>query len=175
MFLDTPRNLILLTVGAFLLGWILSAISSRLGHKYRAGKRDPRDSRIRSLEAELRIAHTDASKAQEQLAELRSRLEEADEGIERRDTVIAHQQKKLEQLSVDLKDSVRQTRELRAELAERATENVRSEVKLREVETELELAHASTDLIATSVFDYAAESDNDEDGVGPARTGSSSS
>jgi hypothetical protein len=31
MFVELPQNLILMTVGAFLLGWILSAISSRMG------------------------------------------------------------------------------------------------------------------------------------------------
>ena len=57
------------------------------------------------------------------------------------------------------------TRELRAELSERATENLRSEVKLREVETELEVAQASTDLIATGVLDYSlAPEAPDEEG-----------
>lgn len=174
MLFDAPRTLILLTVGAFLLGWLLSAISSRLGNRYGSGRRDPRDARIRSLEAELRVAHSDGDKLRGQIEDLEAGIREASEGIKRRDTVIAHQQDKIEQLSVDLRDSVRQTRDLRNELTERATENVRSEAKLREIETELELAHASTDLIATGVFDYAAESDNDEDGAGPGKIGSSS-
>ena len=60
------------------------------------------------------------------------------------------------------------TRQLRAELSERATENLKSEVKLREVKTELEVAQASTDLIATGVLDYSVApveevSDNDDD------------
>jgi hypothetical protein len=59
MFVELPQNLILMTVGAFLLGWILSSISSRMGSASRAKKRDPRDDRIRSLEAELRIAQNE--------------------------------------------------------------------------------------------------------------------
>jgi len=47
------------------------------------------------------------------------------------------------------------TRELRNELSNRATENIKSEVKLREVETELEVAQASTDMLATGVLDYS--------------------
>jgi septal ring factor EnvC (AmiA/AmiB activator) len=80
--------------------------------------------------------------------------------------VISHQQQRIDKLNSDLKESVRKTRELRAELSERATENLRSEVKLREVETELEVAQASTDLIATGILDYsiAAEAE-DEEGV----------
>jgi hypothetical protein len=62
----------------------------------------------------------------------------------------------------DLTESVKKTRELRAELSDRATENVKSEVKLREVETELSVAHASTDLIATGVLDYSIAPEGDE-------------
>ena len=56
------------------------------------------------------------------------------------------------------------TRELRAELSDRATENLKSEVKLREVETELEVAQASTDLLATGVLDYSMAPDGPEEG-----------
>ena len=168
MFVELPQNLILFTAGAFLIGWILSAINSRLGDKQRARRRDPRDDRIRSLEAEVRIARTEAEKASEKSDQLEAELKETVEGIEKRDNVISHQQNKLEETTADLRDSVMKTRELRAELSDRATENVKSEVKLREVETELEVAQASTDLIATGVLDYSLapdaheESENDD-------------
>ena len=78
----------------------------------------------------------------------------------------------MEKMSVDLKDSVLKTRELRSDLAERATENVHAEAKIREVETELSVAQAATDMIATGVLDYsfipdevqddAAKNDNDD-------------
>ena len=64
-------------------------------------------------------------------------------------------------LRADLKESVKKTRELRAELTDRATENVRSEVMLREAQTELSVAHASTDMIATGVLDYSAAPDGE--------------
>ena len=166
MFVELPQNLILMVVGAFLLGWLLSSIGSKLGSKSRASKRDPRDDRIRSLEAELRISHNDGARATEQLGALEKELQESREGIEKRDNVISHQQSKIDRLSQDLKDSVLKTRELRNELSDRATENLKSEVKLREVETELEVAQASTDLIATGVLDYSltpeAEDSNED-------------
>lgn len=171
MFVDLPQNLILMTAGAFLIGWILSAISSRLGDKQRARRRDPRDDRIRSLEAELRVAQTEAEKSCGRIEQLEADLEEATEGLEKRDNVISHQQNKLEQTTADLKDSVIKTRELRAELSERATENLKSEVKLREVETELEVAQASTDMIATGILDYSLAPDGEEDDDSKAATG----
>jgi len=81
--------------------------------------------------------------------------------------VISDQLSKLERLQRDLKDSVMKTRELRSELTERATQSVHAEAKIREVETELSVAQASTDLIATGVLDYSIAPDT-EDGGAPA-------
>lgn len=164
MFVEIPQNLILMTLGAFLLGWILASINSRLGDKTRARKRDPRDVRIRSLEAELRVSQTDVEETREKAERLEKELEESGEGVEKRDNVITDQQMKLNETTRDLKESVLKTRELRAELSDRATENVKSEVKLREVETELSVAQASTDLIATGVLDYSLAPEKEEPG-----------
>ena len=165
MFVELPQNLILMTVGAFLLGWVLSSIGSRMGSSKRATKRDPRDDRIRSLEAELRIAQTELGQLKESAEQLEKDLETANADIEKRDKVISHQQRRVDELKKDLKDSVMKTRELRAELSNRAEESVRSEAKLREVETELSVAQASTDMIATGVLDYslAPDAEDDED------------
>lgn len=157
MFAELPQTLILVIAGAFVLGWLLSYVSYRLGSKYRVRKRDPRDDRIRSLEAELRVARGDKEKSHEQLEQLEEQLKETAVGIERRDTVISAQQSKLEVVSRDLKESVLKTRELRAELANRAQENVHAEAKIREVETELSVAHASTDMITTGVLGITDE------------------
>ena len=164
MFVEIPQNLILMTVAAFLIGWILASINSRMGDKTRAKKRDPRDDRIRSLEAELRVSQTDLEEAREKAEKLGTELEESSDGVEKRDNVITNQQSKLNETTRDLKESVLKTRELRAELSDRATENVKSEVKLREVETELSVAQASTDLIATGVLDYSFKPDKEEQG-----------
>ena len=171
MFFEIPQNLMLLAGGAFLVGWLLSSISWALKSKIRAKKRDPRDDRIRSLEAELRIAVSESERSGEAVKKLKKDLEEASDSQVKRDNVISHQQEKLGTLAVDLKDSVLKTRELRNELSDRATENIKSEVKLREVETELEVAQASTDMIATGVLDYSLTSEalqeevNDDDVV----------
>ena len=163
MFVELPQNLILMTLGAFLLGWILSSISSRMGSSTRAKKRDPRDDRIRSLEAELRIAQNELGQFKESAEQLENELEAANDEIEKRDKVISHQQHRAEEYKKDLRDSVLKTRELRAELSNRAEENVRSEAKLREVETELSVAQASTDMIATGVLDYSLAPDAEDD------------
>ena len=167
MFMETPNSLLIATVAAFLLGWVIGRIGGAMKARAKASKRDPRDDRIRSLEAELRVATSDTAKTDATLKKLRTDLADAQEQIERRDNVISDQQAKLSRMNVDLRESVKKTRELRSELSDRAEENVRSEVKLREVETELSVAQASTDLIATGVLDYSlapeGEPKEDED------------
>ena len=164
MFVDLPQELILLTTSAFVLGWVLSLISTKISAKHRALKRDPRDNRIRELEAAVRVAKTDVERKGELLEKAREELGEKDDGILRRDNVITEQQEQLAKTTTDLRESVAKTRELRAELTDRATENVRSEARLREVQTELSVAQASTDMIATGVLDYTmAEEAEDED------------
>jgi chromosome segregation ATPase len=168
MFVDLPRELILFAAGAFLLGGLLSAIVSGISARRRATRRDPRDDRIRALEAELRVAQGDTGKSRNELERLEEELKETTMGLVRRDNVITEQQSKIEKIQSDLKYSVIKTRELRAELAERATENVHAEAKIREVETELSVAQASTDMIATGILDYGLTPDKDDEEQQPA-------
>lgn len=155
MFIEVPQTMILVVGGAFLLGWIVAKIGAAIGRRFQAGKRDPRDDRIRSLEAELRIAHSEVDKLKQALEDQEKEVAKAQKLIEAKDQDALKRTGVIEKLNRDLKESVMKTRELRAELAERATENVKSEVKLREVETELSVAQASSDMIATGVLDYS--------------------
>ena len=162
MFMDAPQTLIYVAGGAFLLGYLVAKIGAFFGNKFTASRRDPRDDRIRSLEAELRVAQTDAEKARWDLDERSRQVADEKELVSERDTAIATLTAKVSQLRQDLKESVKKTRELRAELSDRATESVKSEARIREVETELSVAQASTDLIATGVLDYSEAPDTED-------------
>ena len=159
MFVDLSLNLIVYTIGAFVLGWILSTVSARMTSKQKDQKSNPHDHRIRSLEADQRVAQTESEKSNEKREKLEDELKQTTVDLEKRDGVISHQQKQLDKFKGDLKASVRKTRELRSELTDRASENIRSEVKLREVKTELEIAQVSADMIATGVLDYSLTKD----------------
>ncbi len=160
MFMDPPQSLMLIAAGAFLLGWIMAKIAAALSRRLKAGKRDPRDDRIRSMDAELRIAQGDVKKLKIALEEQEKEVAKVQKFVEARDEEALKRTGMIEKLSLDLKDSVKKTRELRTELTDRATENIKSEVKLREVETELSVAQASSDLIATGILDYSTASGN---------------
>jgi len=149
--------------GAFLLGWILSRVFSKSGPKKGGLERDPRDFRIQELEAKLRIAEGDSKKSLTDVEKLEEELKETTVGLERRDNVISEQQTKIESVTKDLKGSVLKTRELRSELSDRATAGLHAEAKIRQVETELSVAQASTDMIATGVLDYDQVADAIDD------------
>ena len=159
MFVDLSLNLIVYTVGAFVLGWILSTVSARMTNRQNDHKSNPHDHLIRSLEADQRVAQVESDKYDETREKLEVELKQATDDLGKRDRIISHEQKQIDKFKRDLKVSVRKTRELRSELTDRASENIRSEVKLREVETELEIAQVSADMIATGVLDYSLTKD----------------
>ena len=164
MFIELLQDPMLIAGGAFLLGWIMAKIGAALSRRFKAGERDPRDDRIRSMDAELRIAQGEVKKLKNALEEQEKEVAKIQKFVEERDEEALKRTGVIEKLSLDLKESVKKTRELRLELTDRATENVRSEVKLREVETELSVAQASSDLIATGILDYSVTpGEKDED------------
>ncbi len=155
MFFEPPETMMLIVGGAFLLGWIVAKGSAALARRISSTKRDPRDDRIRSLLAEHRIAQGDVEKLKTALEEQEKEVAKVQKLIEEKNRAALNQTGVIEKLSVDLKDSVKKTRELRTELTERATENIKSKVKLRDVETELSVVQASSDLITTGLLDYS--------------------
>jgi hypothetical protein len=74
MFMDTPDTLLYVAGAAFLLGWLVGKIGANLGGRFQARKRDPRDVRIRNLDAELRIAQADSEKAKTDILEEQDRV-----------------------------------------------------------------------------------------------------
>lgn len=161
MDMETSQTLLLATGGAFLAGWVVAKVGGYIARKLSDGEPDPRDSRIRSLAADARVAQSMAEKVKAQLEEKSTQLTDTQKIVKSRDAVIGRQEGIIQHLRVDLKGSVIKTRELRAELTERATENLKSEVKLREVETELSVARSSTELLATGMLEYDSSDDDD--------------
>lgn len=159
-------------VAAFLLGWIAGALWRYVKSRASRGNPDPRDARIRSLEADVRVAHTATEKAKKALTEGTTSLTETRAGLTEKETELVRQARTIEKLRADLRDSVMKTRELRAELADRASENLRLELRLREVETELSVAQASTSMLASGVLKYRqGDNDEDDEDVQASRTG----
>ena len=154
MLMDSPQATMLIVGGAFLLGYVVAKVAGAIARRFKASDRDPRDNRILSMEAELRIAMGEVEKLTVAIDEQENEVARAQALIEEQDQDSLKQTGVIEKLSGDLRESVKKTRELRHELTDRATESVKSEVKLREVETELEVVQASSEMITTGVLDY---------------------
>lgn len=154
MFIEANQTMMLIAGGAFLLGYLVAKIGGAMGKRAKATDRDPRDDRIRSMEADLRVAQNQTERLKTELEEQAQEVAKAHSLVEEKDEESLKKTGVIEKLNTDLKESIRKTRELRSELTDRATENVKSEVKLREVETELEVAQASSEMISTGVLDY---------------------
>ena len=154
MFIEPPQTMMLMVGGAFLLGYIVARIGAAIRRRSKSKDRDPRDDRIRSMEAELRVAQSETDRLKTALEDQEKEVAKAQSMIEDKDEESLKKTGVIEKLNTDLRESVKKTRELRADLSDRATENVKSEVKLREVETELEVAQASSEMISTGVLDY---------------------
>jgi len=168
---ESPQTLLFLVVGAFVTGWLVAKFSSWIGNRYTTVARDPRDDRIRSLEAELRIARSEKAKVDEALENRKKEIDEIQARVDSHAKTIEDQLSQINRLKVDLRDSVQKTQELREELSNRAEENLRSTVKLQQIETELSVARASSDLMSTGVLDYTVD-DDDEDGARPVESAS---
>ena len=143
------------TIGAaiaFLLGVLLAAGIDTLRTRRRVAKRDPREKEIRSLQAELRVARSEVERLKGEAEQHRLSLEDTTLNLRAQTSVVTGQKSEIDRLAYDLKCSVKKTRELRAELADRATQTVYAEAKIREVETELSVAQASAEMLATGVF-----------------------
>lgn len=167
--MQSPQNLALMTVAAFALGWLMAFLINKYIAERRAQERDPRDATIRSMTAELRVANVEIERLKSESAEAQQSLENMTQNLKTQSSVISDQRAEIDRLAHDLKGSVIKTRELRAELADRATETVHAEAKIREVETELSIAQASAEMLATGVFGdnllATADGEADEDNL----------
>lgn len=132
--------------GGFLLGMLLTALSRSKTSADNA--EDPRDSQIRQLEADLRVKETKMREAAEKLKSREDEHEDSVGTVHDLEEVLAQREQELETLRQEVRAAVKKTKELRIELTERAAETIREKVKVKEYETELEVARAGSAVMA---------------------------
>jgi len=155
MFTETPDTLILVVFGALLLGWVVGKVGAFFGDRFNEIPLGEHERRIRSLEADQRVSRKELDETRDQFEKQSKALSKAQELLDTRDLVIKENRDVMHELRSKLKTSVKKTRQLRAELSERATEDLKSTVRLRDVETELSVVQATTELISTGVLDFS--------------------
>ncbi|MDJ0928293.1 MAG: hypothetical protein QNJ73_11680 [Gammaproteobacteria bacterium] len=149
---------LVLAAVSFVAGYILAKLGALLG-RASVSEEDTsdKDRALRSAEAELRVAQKKIEEAEAnfeakntEAGELRAELEE-----------LREEHNEFEEQTTSLRDQLRdeceKTQKLRTELSERAEAGIRTEVKLRDAETELSLAQAGSDAINDEIQRLAEE------------------
>ena len=133
--------------GAFLLGVLLTALA-RSG-KSASLSEDPRNNEIRQLQADMRISELRLKEAIEKLDSRNNEYDDTVGTVHDLEAVLAEREEEVEKFRQEVHAAVKKTQELRVELTDRAAETIREKVKIKEYETELEVAKAGSDVMAS--------------------------
>ena len=144
---------LMLAIGAagFVVGCLLMYVLHKSAKKS-SKREDPRNHRIRELEADQRAVKRQLDGCEEELAATNAEFKTAVATLQHLRTKLAEGDTKIEQLEKDLKGSVAKTRELRTELQDRAAEGVREHVRARQAETELEVTRAGSEAVMSEII-----------------------
>lgn len=148
----------LLAAGTAIAGFLLGAVLLR--RSARSGSGVPTSSaahRIRSLEAELRVAQrglADLRTERDALADEAARLRQELDG---RGMVADKRDDQIRKLKSELQHELAKTARLRQELADRAEEMIRTHVQLRDAENELGVSRLGSDVIVEQLKRFEQE------------------
>lgn len=144
-----------LGVSAFMAGWVIAYLSRILGGDF-AGNREAdakqgrasSEHRIRALAADLRVVQKAVEEAEDERTTAKAELGKMNEEsailrktLERRDAQLAEAKK-------SISEECLKTIELRRELTGRAEETIRANVQIKNIETELDVIQAGSDVVA---------------------------
>ena len=135
---------------AFLVGALLTRIvcGSRRGV---ADSEDPRNHKIRELEADLRTLQRQCGETEQELEEKTVEFDIAVETMQELRATLADRDMAVDDLNEELKSEAKKTRELRQVLQDRATQTIREQVRAEEAETELEVARAGSEAVMSEI------------------------
>jgi len=136
--------------GGVVLGAFLAYLTGRR-NPAEMPTEDPRNHRIRELEADLRTSSRQHEEVAQALEAKSAEFNTAIDTLQQLRAELAETGEKLAQAQEDLQGSVAKTRELRQELQDRATETVREQLRAEEAATELEVARAGSEAVLSEI------------------------
>jgi chromosome segregation ATPase len=143
---------------------VAGVVIGRLAGALAGGSRDRRtaqdERRVRAQDAELRVAQKTVEQQRAELDRLAEelRLVRLELATQREES--ASRDERLTRLKADLQNEFAKTARLRQELSERAEELVRSQTRVRDLENELGVARAGSDVILEQVARLEQERDD---------------
>jgi chromosome segregation ATPase len=143
---------LMMAVGAagLIAGILLTRILSNTDRK-NATREDPRNHRIRELEADLRSVKRQLEESDEELNATNEEFKTSVATLQHLRSSMADRDAKIEELEKDVKGSVAKTRELRTELQDRAAERLHEQVRATQAETELEVTRAGSEAVMSEI------------------------
>ncbi|MGI9291915.1 MAG: hypothetical protein ACR2QG_11670 [Gammaproteobacteria bacterium] len=136
-------------LGAFVVGFVLARLFPKKAVK--SGEEDPRNHRIRELEADLRSTNRKLEVSVKLASESSDGLDNAQKALKEYRDMVIDRDEEIDKLNADLKVSVKRTRDLRNELQDRASETIREQFRAKEAETELEVARAGSEAVLSEI------------------------
>ena len=143
---------LMMAIGAagLIVGCLLTRMLSKSGRN-NAKHEDPRNHRIRELEADLRSVKRQFEETEDELSATNEEFKTSVATLQHLRTKLAERDAKVEELTQELKGSVAKTRELRTELQDRAAEGLREHVRAQQAETELEVTRAGSEAVMSEI------------------------
>lgn len=154
--LDMP--LVLGTV-TFLAGYVLAKLGSLIG----GGRKEPklevseRDRQFRAAEAELRVAQRKLEEMQKQQDAMLEERGELNAELETLREEAGEHARLMQDARDQLADECKKTQSLRNELSSRAEEGIRAQLAMRDMETELSVVQAGSEVVSEEINRLAAE------------------
>ena len=144
-----------------LLGFLTGSLAVMLVRSRKAAALEERSlelgKSINSLKAEKNVLEKKLADSREKVTELEEGLATRDQRIEELELAYGARNDQLEQTRSDLKVAVKQTHELRKDLAQHAEETLRAEAHARDVENELSMLTTSGEALDSELQDELAE------------------
>jgi len=133
-------------MACFAVGVILTVLVRRLRSRHSAHE-DPRNHKIRDLEADLRATRKSLAETELALEKKSAECGTAVSTLQELKTTLAARDKRISDLSTDLHSSVEKINDLRRELQDRAAERVHEQLRAEAAVTELEVERAGSEAV----------------------------
>jgi uncharacterized membrane-anchored protein YhcB (DUF1043 family) len=162
---------LLIPGAAFVVGWIIGMLFKRATPPSTGQGESGRDHKIRALDADLRVTNNRVQELEEQLL---SRQKEFEAMSEECDTLVKTVEARNEELAkarTNLVVECKKTAKLRRELTGRAEETIRANVQIKDIETELDVAQAGSNVVAEQLQRLEAEKEDLHDKLERSITG----
>jgi chromosome segregation ATPase len=149
---EFSNDQLMLAIGAagFIAGCLLTRMFSGSSKK-KSLHEDPRNHRIREMEADLRSVKRQLEESDEELNATNDEFKTSVATLQHLRSSLADRDAKIEHLEHELKGSVAKTRELRTELQDRAAERLHEHVRAQQAETELEVTRAGSEAVMSEI------------------------